>query len=188
MSDDGLVQEIGKLLTAGPFHGGGHREPWARPRLAGVRTSRRRVLRLTRERGLPARRRVGAPHGPKAHGGTITTDRVDPMRGADPTSVVTGEGRAAVSVAVDHCPAERVGTHAGRSADRLEALEPVRRAVRERLGAFGKGVAAGSATTTGASTRATTSGPSSASPASRARRPSCASPRATAARNGSSAP
>src|SRR3954454_24345100 len=67
MSDDGLVQEIRKLLTASPFHGEGHRKLWARLRFAGIRTSRRRVLRLTREHGLLAHQRVGAPHGSKAH-------------------------------------------------------------------------------------------------------------------------
>jgi transposase InsO family protein len=143
MSDDGLVQEIRKLLTASPFHGEGHRKLWARLRFAGIRTSRRRVLRLMREHGLLAHQRVGAPHGPKAHDGRITTDRVDLMWGTDLTSVVTGEGQAAVFVAVDHCSAECVGVHASRSADRFEALEPVRQAVRERFGAFAKGIAAG---------------------------------------------
>jgi putative transposase len=143
MSDDGLVQEIRKLLTDSPFHGEGYRKLWARLRFAGVRTSRRRVLRLMREHGLLAHQRVGAPRGSKAHDGRITTDRVDVMWGTDLTSVVTGEGQAAVFVAVDHCSAECVGIHAGRSADRFEALEPVRQAVRERFGAFGKGVAAG---------------------------------------------
>jgi len=56
---------------------------------------------------------------------------------------MTGQGQAAVFVAVDHCSAECVGVHASRRADRFEALEPVRRAVRERFGAFAKGVAAG---------------------------------------------
>ena len=79
MSDDGLVQEIRKLLTASPFHGEGHRKLWARLRFAGIRTSRRRVLRLTREHGLLAHQRVGAPRGSKAHDGRITTDRVDLM-------------------------------------------------------------------------------------------------------------
>ena len=143
MSDDGLVQEIRKLLTASPFHGEGHRKLWARLRFAGIRTSRRRVLRLTREHGLLAHQRPGRPRGPKAHDGTITTERVDLMWGTDLSSVMTGEGQAAVFVAVDHCSAECVGTHASRSADRFEALEPVRQAVRERFGAFGKDVAAG---------------------------------------------
>jgi putative transposase len=143
MADEELVVAIRQLLTDSPFHGEGHRKLWARLRFAGVRTSRRRVLRLTREHGLLAHQRVGAPHGSKAHDGRITTDRVDLMWGTDLTSVVTGEGQAAVFVAVDHCSAECVGIHASRSADRFEALEPVRQAVRERFGAFAGGVAAG---------------------------------------------
>src|SRR4051794_13601105 len=84
--------------------------------------------RLTREHGLLAHQRAGHPRGPKAHDGTITTERVDVMWGTDLTSVVTGEGQAAVFVAVDHCSAECVGIHASRGADRFEALEPVRQA------------------------------------------------------------
>jgi putative transposase len=56
---------------------------------------------------------------------------------------MTGEGQAAVFIALDHCSAECVGIHASRSADRFEALEPVRQAVRERFGAFAKDIAAG---------------------------------------------
>ena len=133
----------GSCWTDSPFHGEGHRKLWARLRFAGIRTSRRRVLRLTREHGLLAHQRRRASHGPKAHDGTITTERVDLMWGTDLTSVVTGEGQAAVFVAVDHCSAECVGVHASRRADRFEALEPVRQAVRERFGAFAKDVAAG---------------------------------------------
>src|SRR5690349_11574699 len=143
MPDEALVEAIRKLLRDSPFHGEGHRKLWARLRFAGVRTSRRRVLRLMREHGLLARQRAGHPRGPKAHDGTITTERVDLMWGTDLTSVVTGEGQAAVFVAVDHGSAECVGIHASHRADRFEALEPVRQAVRERFGAFAKGVAAG---------------------------------------------
>jgi putative transposase len=143
MSDEDLVRAIRQLLTDSPFHGEGYRKMWARLRFAGIRTSRRRVLRLMREHGLLAHQRMGAPHGSKAHDGRITTDRVDAMWGADLTSVMTGEGQAAVFVAVDHCSAECVGIHASRRADRFEALEPVRRGVRERFGAFGRNVARG---------------------------------------------
>jgi putative transposase len=143
MSDEDLVRAIRQLLADSPFHGEGYRKMWARLRFAGIRTSRRRVLRLMREHGLLAHQRMGAPHGSKAHDGRITTDRVDAMWGADLTSVMTGEGQAAVFVAVDHCSAECVGLHASRRADRFEALEPVRQAVRERFGAFGKNVARG---------------------------------------------
>ena len=46
-------------------------------------------------------------------------------------------------MAVDHCSAECVGLHASRSADRFEALEPIRQGVRERFGAFAKDIAHG---------------------------------------------
>jgi transposase InsO family protein len=65
------------------------------------------------------------------------------MWGTDLTSVMTGEGQAAVFVAVDHRSAERVAVHASHRADRVEALEPVRQAVRERFGAFAKDTARG---------------------------------------------
>ena len=65
------------------------------------------------------------------------------MWGTDLTSVMTGEGQAAVFVAVDPCSAECVGIHASRGADRFEALEPVKQAVRRCYGGFGKDVATG---------------------------------------------
>src|SRR3954466_14022154 len=96
-----------------------------------------------RGHGLLAPQRAGRPRGSKAHDGTITTDRVDLMWGTDLTSVVTGEGQAAVFGPVAPCSAECVGIHASLDANRFEALEPVRQAVRERFGAFAKDVAAG---------------------------------------------
>jgi putative transposase len=143
ISDEVLLEKIRQLLRVSPFHGEGYRKLWARLRFAGLRTSRRRVLRLMREHGLLAQQRAGRPHGPKAHDGTIRTERVDVMWGTDLTSVMTGEGQAAVFVAVDHGSAECVGIHASRSADRFEALEPVKQAVRECFGAFAEDIAAG---------------------------------------------
>ena len=143
MADEDLVVAIRQLLMDSPFHGEGHRKLWARLRFAGIRTSRRRVLRLMRTHGLLAHQHAGRPRGPKAHDGTITTDRVDTMWGSDLTSVMTGEGQAAVFIAVDHCSAECVGVHASRSANRFEALEPIKQAVRERFGAFANDIAVG---------------------------------------------
>jgi putative transposase len=143
MVDEDLVAAIRRLLADSPFHGEGYRKLWARLRFSGIRTSRRRVLRLMREHGLLAHQRDGRPHGSRAHDGTITTERVDVMWGTDLTSVMTGEGQAAVFIAIDHCSAECVGIHASRRADRFEALEPLRQAVRERFGGFAKGAAAG---------------------------------------------
>ena len=79
LPDDALVEAIRGLLRDSPFHGEGYRKVWARLRFAGIRTSRRRVLRLMGEHGLLAPQRAGSPHGPKAHDGTITTETVDTM-------------------------------------------------------------------------------------------------------------
>ena len=130
MSDDGLTTAIQGVLAASPFHGEGHRKVWARLRYAGTRTSLRRVLRLMRQNNLLAPTRVGSPRGPRNHDGTIIPDTVDVMWGTDLTTTITGEGQAAVFVAVDHCSAECVGIHAHPQATRLQALEPIRQGVR----------------------------------------------------------
>jgi len=143
MPDAALVEAICAVLTASPFHGEGHRKVWARLRLAGVRTSKRRVLRLMREHDLLAPSRVGAPRGPRTHDGTIIPATVDTMWGTDLTTTITGEGQVAVFVAVDHYSAECVGIHAARRATRFEALEPIRQGVRRCLGDFAQGIARG---------------------------------------------
>lgn len=143
MPDHELVNAIEELLAQGPFHGEGYRKLWARLRFAGIRTSKRRVLRLTREHALQAPGRVGRPHGPRAHEGTIRTTRVDAMWGSDLTSTLTAEGQASIFVAVDHCSTECIGIHAARRATRFEALEPIRQGVRACFGTFAEGVADG---------------------------------------------
>jgi putative transposase len=143
MPDQALAEAIRELLVMSPFHGEGYRKLWARLRFKGIRTSKRRVLRLTREHGLQAPGRVGRPHGPKAHDGTIRTDRVDEMWGTDLTSTLTGEGQASIFVTVDHASTECLGIHAARRATRLEALEPLRQGVRGCFGGFAEGVAGG---------------------------------------------
>jgi putative transposase len=143
LPDDALAAAIRDLLADSPFHGEGYRKIWARLRFAGIRTSKRRVLRLTREHGLQAPGRVGRRHGPKAHDGTIRTERVDAMWGTDLTSALTGEGQASIFVAVDHGSTECVGIHAARRATRFEALEPIRQGIRASFGAFAKGIASG---------------------------------------------
>jgi putative transposase len=143
LSDPDLVEEIRRILHDSPFHGEGHRKVWARLRIAGIRTSKRRVLRLMRENALLAPSRAGSPRGPRAHDGTIIPDAVDVMWGTDLTTTVTGQGQVAVFVAVDHRSAECVGIHAALRATRFEALEPLRQGVRRHFGAFAKGIASG---------------------------------------------
>ena len=143
MSDDALTTAIEGVLAASPFHGEGHRKVWARLRYAGTRTSMRRVLRLMRQNNLLAPSRVGSPRGPHNHDGTIIPDTVDAMWGTDLTTTITGEGQAAVFVAVDHCSAECVGIHAHAQATRFQALEPIRQGVRQHFGGFAKAIARG---------------------------------------------
>ena len=143
MADAALLAAIRGLLTSNPFHGEGYRKIWARLRFAGIRTSKRRVLRLMREHDLLAPGRVGRPHGPKAHDGTIKTERVDEMWATDLTSTLTSEGQASIFITVDHASTECLGIHAARRATRFEALEPLRQAVRTCFSAFGEGVAFG---------------------------------------------
>ena len=143
MLDARLLATIRDVLAASPFHGEGHRKVWARLRHQGIRTSRQRVLRLMRENGLLAPTRAGSPRGPRAHNGTIIPDKVDMMWGTDLTTAYTGEGPAAVFIAVDHCSAECVGIHAHARATRFEALEPIRQGIRQHFGGFAKGLARG---------------------------------------------
>src|SRR5262249_36597816 len=143
-SDEDLIGHIRRILTESPFHGEGYRKVWARLRYQGIRTSRERVRQLMREHGLQAPQRVGHPHGPKAHDGTIITETPDEMWGTDmTTTVTTGEGQVCAFVAVDHCTSECVGIHASRSGNRFEALEPLRQGVREHFGGFDAGIARG---------------------------------------------
>jgi putative transposase len=143
MPDAGLVVAIRAVLAASLFHGEGHRKVWARLRFAGVRTSRRRVLRLMREHGLPAPSRTGPPRGPRSHDGTIIPETINTMWGTGLTTTVTGEGQAALFVAVDHCSAECVGIHVAQHATRFEAPEPLRQGVRHHFGGFAKDIARG---------------------------------------------
>ena len=76
-TDAELTGRIRQEIAASPFTGEGHRKFWARLRVAGVRTSKARVLRLMREAQLLAPQRQAAPVARKAH----TNDRrLDPHR------------------------------------------------------------------------------------------------------------
>jgi putative transposase len=143
MTDAALTAAIRAVLAASPFHGEGHRKVWARLRHAGTRTSLRRVLRLMRENDRLAPGRMGAARGPRAHDGTIIPETVDTLWGTDLTATFTGEGQAAVFIAVDHRSAECVGIHAHARATRFEALEPIRQGVRRHFGGFADSVARG---------------------------------------------
>lgn len=73
----------------------------------------------------------------------MDSETVDTMWGTDLTTTFTGEGQAAVFIAVDHFTAECVGIHASARATRFEALEPIRQGVRWHFGGFAKDIAGG---------------------------------------------
>ena len=123
-TDEVLTERIREQIAASPFSGEGHRKVWARLRVAGIRSSKARVLRLMRQAQLLAPQRQAVPVVEKTHSGTITTDRPNRMWGIDATATVTlDDGQVTVFAAVDHCTAECVGIHAVKRATRFEALE-----------------------------------------------------------------
>ena len=88
-TDEELTARIRQEIAVSPFTGEGHRKFWAHLRVAGVRTSKTRVLRLMREAQLPAPQRQAAPIAKKAHNGTITTEPPNQMWAIDATATVT---------------------------------------------------------------------------------------------------
>ncbi len=142
-SDAEMADHIRREIEAYDFHGEGYRKIWARLRASGVRASPRRVRRVMGEHGLLAPHRPSSTSA-KMHDGTIVTGRVNEMWGTDMTqTVTTDEGKAYVFVAVEHANSEVVGIHAARSANRFEALEPVRQGVKRCFGAIAPEVASG---------------------------------------------
>ena len=141
--DAALLGHIRTAISESRFSGEGYRKIWARLRFAGIRSSPGRVRRVMRDNALLAPHRVcQRPATP--HDGTITSQAVDAMWGTDMTQTVTlAEGVAHVFVAVDHCNSECVGIHADHSANRFQALEPIRQGVHKHFGAIAQDVAAG---------------------------------------------
>jgi len=141
--DATLLAHIKRVIAKARFTGEGYRKIWARLRVAGIRTSPGRTRRLMGAYGLLAPHRRGTRPG-KQHDGTITTEAVDVMWGTDMTQSVTlAEGRAHVFIAVDHCNSECIGIHADRSANRFQALEPIRQGVTKHFGAVAEDIATG---------------------------------------------
>jgi hypothetical protein len=78
-----------------------------------------------RENGLLAPHRFGRTE-TKPHDRTIITDRVNEIWGRHDADDHHPERPSNVFAAVEHANSEVVGIHASRSANRFEALEPVR--------------------------------------------------------------
>ena len=81
--DGTLLEAIRAVLAACPFYGEGYRKVRARLAHRGLRVGGKRVLRLLRQHGLLAPRRLGHPHGDPAHHQMIVTDRPNVICGTD---------------------------------------------------------------------------------------------------------
>ncbi len=144
MTDVELLAEIRQVIASSPFVGEGHRKLWARLRRErGVRTSRKRVLRLTREAGLLAPTPQVRKRGARLHEGTITVTVPDTLWATDATEGWTEqEGRCAVFVIVDHASNE-VWFDAAKRMDRFAAADLLREVCGERFGSVEQAVASG---------------------------------------------
>jgi len=142
--DDALLALIRADLAASPFQGEGHRKVWARLKiLQGVRTGRKRVLRIMRQHQLlsPHRQRQGAH---LVHDGTIVTDAPGIMWGTDGARAFTvDQGWCWIFVAVEHWNAECVGWHVCKTGSRYAALEPIAAGLTRLYGAVGADIGRG---------------------------------------------
>jgi len=142
MSDPELLAQIRDVLATSPFVGEGHRKVWARLARRGVCTSRKRVLRLTREAGLLAPTAKVRKRAKRLHDGTITVTVPDTLWATDATEGFTEEGRCAVFVMIDHASGE-AWADAGLRMDRFAAADLLREVTTERFGSVDAAVAAG---------------------------------------------
>ena len=143
MPDPELAREIQRTLADSPFVGEGHRKVWARLRRRGVRTSHKRVLRLTREAGLLAPTARVRRRSRRLHEGTITVGRPDTLWATDASEGASDrDGRCAIFCVVDHATGEAWADASPRM-DRLAAADLLREACQERFGSVERAVAQG---------------------------------------------
>jgi putative transposase len=144
VSDAALLEAIRVVLAACAFYGEGYRKVRARLAHHGLAVGGKRILRLMRQHGLLAPRRLGHPRGDPAHAGTLVTDRLDVMWGTDATRFYTAaDGWCWFFGAIDHGTDELVGRHTTKLGDRWAALEPLRQGVAYAFGGFGKDIGRG---------------------------------------------
>jgi len=143
MSDDELLGAIRRELEESPFLGEGHRKVWARLRRErGVLTSRKRVLRLTREAGLLAPTAQVRKRAARLHDGKIVVEVPDTLWATDATEAWSKEGRSAIFAVIDHASGE-VWADASLRMDRWAAADLLREVTTERFGSVERAVAAG---------------------------------------------
>jgi putative transposase len=144
LSDERLLDEIRTALDESKFHGEGHRKVRAKLAAKGLYAGKNRILRIMRENQLLAPTRQGSPHGPKAHDGTIVTDRPDEMWGVDGTLLWTNRhGWVWWFGLIDHYTGEILGWSMAKVGTRFVAMDPVRQACARTRGSAHKDIARG---------------------------------------------
>ncbi|GIW91331.1 MAG: integrase [Pirellulaceae bacterium] len=143
LGDQELIERIRGVLSRSPFVGEGHRKVWARLRLEGIRTSKRRCLRLMREAGLLCPGRPVRELGPPSHEGSIVAERPNEMWGTDATRAwTTGEAGRRFLWRWIIVPRKGLGSVRPRWGIALRPWKPIRQGVRRYFGGFGPGIAA----------------------------------------------
>lgn len=144
ISDTELLALIRADLKASPWTGEGHRKVLARLRRShGLKTGRKRALRLMREHGLLSPHRCRIANG-GTHDGTIITQAPGELWATDGTKVLTiEEGNVWIFAAVEHWNAECVGWHVAKIGNRFAALQALSMGIHRIYGATGQGVARG---------------------------------------------
>ena len=104
-SDAALTAAVRAVIAASPFHGEGHRKIWARLRVQGLRTSKRRTLVVMRAADLLGPARLPTPVAARPHDGTIVTASPNVMWGTDATATVTlADGHVTIVGAIRRPP------------------------------------------------------------------------------------
>ena len=143
MADDELLGAIRREIAASPFLGEGHKKITARLRHSGIHTSRKRVLRLTREAGLLAPTPQVRKRAKRLHDQRITVQVPDTLWATDATEAHTrDQGRCAVFAIVDHASGE-AWVDASPRMDRWAAADLLREVCTERFGSVEQAVASG---------------------------------------------
>lgn len=133
--------EIRKEILASPFLDEGYKKTWKRCQRRGIKASKQRVNRVMRENDLLSVTRPKAERKENDHTGSIKTELPNRMWGTDGKKFYTlKEGWCWFFGIIDHFNDEIIAWHASKSGNRINAMEPLRTAVKKTYGSLGQHV------------------------------------------------
>jgi transposase InsO family protein/transposase-like protein len=145
VSDEELLAAVKKKIEAVPFCGEGYQKVHRRLKSDGVIASKARVLKIMRENDLlsPYRHKQ-AERQKKEHTGTIITQEPDKMWATDGKKFFTiQDGWCWLFPVLDQFNDEIIAYNVSKTGNRFAAMEPVKEAVRKRLGMVCKDICKG---------------------------------------------